>query len=212
MMIETTHTHETRYGKVSDYNRTRILNQVKQFIIADGGTIIDNDMIVYQYKAYTMETTPAKRAAVENLPPIMKTGYKYCGSGDTVKFILNGYYYSISYDDNPFFPITFSKIKIDENGDYIGKRYCYSNEPINDRQYKKDGTFAFNIGYDRLFCICSDDDIKEMAKYHYEQMKTVIIGGRESEIYSERKRVRNYYNGGYHYEKIYDRTKCNIYK
>ena len=202
---------ETRYGKISDYNRTRILNEVSKMIEAEGGKILHGEREQYYFKPYTMETDEQKRKTVEELPPVKKWAYKYCSYGDTLSFIFNGYYYNISYDSNPFFPITYTKIKIDENGGYLGKRYCYSNEELNEIQYKKDGSFAFSICYDNLFKICNNDEILSMAQYHYEQMKSAIIKGRESEPYNERKRVKNYFNGGYHYERIFDKTQCNIH-
>lgn len=209
--MEKQNTIETRYGKMSDYNRTRVLNEVAKMIQQDGGEILHGDRVKIMFKPYTMEENEQKRKTVESLQPVEKWAYKYCGYGDTLSFIYNGYYYNISYDDNPFFPITYTKIKIDENGNYIGKRYSYSNEDLNEKQYKKDGNFAFSIGYDGLFKICGANDICKMAQYHYEQMKTAIINGRESETYNEKRRVKNYYDNGYHYERIYDKTPCNIY-
>lgn len=202
---------ETRYCKISGYNRTRVLNEVAKMIEADGGEILHGDRVIILYKAYTNEQNEQRRKAVDELPPVEKWSYKFGCYGDTLSFVLNGYFFNISYDDNPFFPITFTKIKIDENGGYIGKRYSDSNEELNERQYKKDGSLAFSIGYDNLFKICNNDEILSMAKYHYEQIKKSVINGRESEIYNDKRRVKNYYNSGYHYERIYDKTPCNIY-
>lgn len=200
-----------KYSKLSGYNRFRIWAEIEKLITADGGEIIRN-----RYKkevtiqAYTSETDPKYIAKIDALPPIHFIGNEHWDS-NTIEYIKSGYYYSISYDDNPFFPITFTKIKVDENGDYIGKRYLYSSDPPNEASFRKTGELCLSLAYDNIFKICTDDEVKEMAIYHYNQIITVIENGHEAQPYTERKRVANNYNGGWHWETITDKTKCNIY-
>lgn len=198
---------ELRYNKISGYNRKQILNNIKTKIINDGGKILKYGEL-FEIKAYTNDTNTEKAKQIENLPSIFSYGYGY--GGDELKFILNGFYYEISYDENPFFPIIFRKIKINENGEYIGKRYCESNEDYNEKSYNKNKTFVFSFGYDNLFKICTAEEIDELAQHHYNQIKSFLFALPESEIYNDKKRVSNYYNNGYHYEKIFDKTPCKI--
>ena len=201
---------EKRYYTLSTYNRVRILEQIKKMIISDGGTILQyKHAKAIEINLQTFDATKEQRAKLKTLPPLVVCSLGYgCPS---LHYIKNGFYYYIGYDDNPFFPIVFNKIKIDENGVYYGKRYLYSNEPINEKSYKKTGALALSLGYDDIFKICDDEQIKDLAEYHYNQIKNVIENGAESETDSEKKRVQNYYNNGWHYETILDRSKRNIF-
>lgn len=198
---------ETRYNKIDGYNRKQILNNIKNKIKADGGKILKYGKL-YNIKAYTNDTNPERIEKIENLPALTCYGYGY--GGDELRFINGEYYYEISYDENPFFPITFRKIKINKNGEYIGRRYSDSNEEHNEKSYKKSGDFVFSLGYDGLYKVCTAEDIEEMAKYHYNQIKNFLYNQKESETYNDRKRIQNYYNNSYHYETIYDKTPCKI--
>ena len=202
---------DKRFCQLSDYNRRLVLNEIENILVNNGGQIVINTLQSnITYKCYTNDTRQAMKEKIESLPMIQRINYS-TSSGDRLRFILNGYFYEISYDSNPFFPITFSKIKIDQDGNYVGKRYVDSNESINDRSFKKNGSSAFSICYDNLFKLCSEAEINEMAKCHFEQINNVVINGAESSRYSERKRCRNYYSSSYHYEIVYDNTKCNVF-
>lgn len=202
---------EKLYFSLNTYNRARIIEQIKKIIVADGGKILISKYAkLIEVHLQTFNATKEQRARLEMLPPLLVCGLGCFGSL-SLAYIKNGFCYYISYDENPFFPIVFNKIKVDENGNYYGKRYLYSNEPINEKSYKKDGVFALSLGYDDIFGICSDEQIKDLAEYHYNQIKNVIENGRESETDTEKKRVPNYYNNGYHYETIFDRSRHNIF-
>ena len=114
-----------------------------------------------------------------------------CGEGLSLDFMLDGFYYHISYDENPFFPLMYQKIKVNENGDYIGARFLYSSEDLNDRSWKKEKKLCFSFGYDNFFKICSNEDIKELASYHLEQIKNEIIKGVESASYCDQYHPKN---------------------
>lgn len=202
---------EKRFVKVSNYNMTRIIEEVEKLIVNDGGKILENKKpYQMELECYTNETNPQKIEKLKTLPTIISNQLSNYFVSYSMYFVIDGYYYYVSYDDNPFLPMTFGKIKIDDKGNYQGKRYLESNESINEKAYKNDDV-GLSICFDNLFKICDDEEIKEMAKYHYEEIKRYIINGKESEIYNEKKRVSNYYNNGWHYERVYDKTQCNIY-
>ena len=200
---------EKRYFKLNSYNRLRVLNEIKKMIVNDGGKILQYGK-QFEIHATTLEMDEQKRKKIESLPPVKYYGYGMNWGGMELKFVFNGYFYDIDYDGNPFFPIHFKKVKVNANGEYIGKRYVDTNEEYNERQWKKDQTFVFSFGYDDFFKICDDNDILEMAEYHYQQIKDFLFKLPESEVYNDRKRVPNYYNSGYHYERIYDKTPQKI--
>lgn len=104
-----------------------------------------------------------------------------------ISFVLNGFYYSYSMDDNPFFP--FHEMKT----------------PVRDNKYSQDACFEEadkSWQWDCFFMMgCSKEDIKEAANLifnHLLKMNPSIIR-RDG----NRRRVPNTYNGGYHYETVY---------
>lgn len=204
---------ETRYTRLCNYNIYRIIAEVKKLIIAEGGEILtDRTPHEINVERYTMETDAQKRANIDALPSLVVPSISATSLySPTIYYVKDGFYYYISYDDNPFFPITYSKIAIDSNGNYNGSRYIYSSDDINDRAWKKSNEIVFSIGYDAIWKIIDDETIKELAQDHYNAIKTYVENGRESQRVSERKRVNNYYNNGYHYETIYDNKPHSIH-
>lgn len=204
---------EQLYFTMSGYNRARILEEVKHMIADDGGKLLYSK---YSKKTRiycrTNETDADKRARVESLPPVDVCGVSWCGA--SLHYVKDGYYYSLNYESNPLFPITFNKIKIDETGGYIGRRYSYSAETLNNAAFKAGKPSVLSIAYDCIWGIMTDEEVKRAAAFHYDQIKAAVEGGRESEAYSEKERVRipNYYNNGYHYEYRYNTEKLNVYK
>lgn len=191
-----------QYRKLCTYNRYRILKEVKKILVKNyNATILQTRFDKpLNIKCYTMETNEEKRAKIEGLKSINVTSEHLY-----LKFIINNYYYSFSFDDNPFFPIDYEKIKINDNGEYIGRR-CI--ETTDDNYYN---TLKIHLCYDSIFKIISDYQVKKMALDFVEQIKNYIENGHENEVWNERKRVQNYYNNGYHYETKFDQTKCCIY-
>jgi hypothetical protein len=112
---------------------------------------------------------------------------KYGLSSGWIHFTLNGYYYSFSFADNPFFEDVYMKIRL-ENGSYIGEYYANT---IEDKTYY----------LDELWSACaSESTINDVAKRILDVMETGDSSKRIIE--KERKRVPNTYNNGYHYETI----------
>ena len=105
-----------------------------------------------------------------------------------ISFVLDGVYYSINLDDNPFFPFTYKKIRLDNDNCYRGDYYA---EQLNK-------AWLFSSLYR---CGCSEDDIKEAACMLYNSLLNGKFSGRAA-AEKERRRVANTYNDGWHYETI----------
>lgn len=105
-----------------------------------------------------------------------------------IHFVLDGVYYSLSLDDNFLFPFHYQKIKLDTDNTYRGDFYA--------EQFSKEWLFD-----SLLRCGCSEDDIKEAANMIYNSLCNGKFSGR-CPADSERRRVPNVYDGGYHYETI----------
>ena len=108
----------------------------------------------------------------------------------SLAFTLNNIYYSVSLDSNPFFPVNYTKAHI------INNQYknCYVEELENAPVY--DEMLRFN---------CSDETISFTANVWFSE----LINASFNKVYQEsnRRRVSNYYNNGYHYETIYQPVK-----
>lgn len=177
------------YGSLSDYNRTRILNRVKKLIKADGGEVLHDGMISFHYKPYTNDQDNAElNAKIGKQKTIIKKAYKYCNSGDVLKFVLNGFYYYIQFDNNPFFPVLYQKIGIDKNYCYKGRRYMESSEELPKGQ-------SISICYEYLYKICSNRVINELASHYYSKLVNSVINGKESSAWSEFDNVYNVKEG-----------------
>ena len=183
---------EKRYCKIDVYNRLIVLKEIRKELANMGATLLKRGYYKkYEMEVYTNDTDADK---IEKLKRECKNIFVLrggCGEGLRLEFILSGYYYYISYDSNPFMPIMYQKIKIDENGKYNGARYLYSSEDLNKKSWKEKKELCFSFGYDNLFKICKSEDIKEIALYHLEQIKKEIIAGFESGTYTDQHHPKN---------------------
>lgn len=192
------------------YNAALIMEELKKIIENNGGTVATpepceminrslNDAIreteerINQLIA--IETENEKRTAYIKELKNKLSEYKKINNVPIVslfaewhyiKIHLNNVYYYFQFDDNPFFPFYFNKIKLDNNNSYSGD-YCME-------EFKKEDWL-----FDCFFKAGADhEDIKEAANLIYNQLMIVPY----SIQYKEKKRVYNLYDGGYHYEYI----------
>ena len=116
-----------------------------------------------------------------NNDPIQVTQTTY------ITFVLDGFYYSYSVDDNPFFPFYWCKTPIN-NGKY--SLDAAHNECKKEWLY--DCFFSFRA---------SNADVKEAANLIF----NMLVSAKKSPIVRDGKkqRVPNTYDGGYHYETVY---------
>ena len=175
-----------RYCKLSTYNRLLTLKEIRKELLKMGAVVLMPSYYEkYEMEVYTNDTDTEKAQKLKDQCKNICVLRGECGEGLSLSFILDNFYYHIEYDENPFFPITYSKIGIDKDGNYTGARYCYSSEDLNDKSWAKNKTLCFSFGYDDFFKICDKKTIKECAIYHLKQIKKVIINGRESASYCD---------------------------
>lgn len=106
--------------------------------------------------------------------------------GTYINFYIGNIYYSLSFDENPFFD------------------FHYMKTPIVNEKYSMDACmdqFTKDWLYDCFFGMASQADILEAANLIY----NAAINAPNTRIIRESKRVRvpNYYNSGYHYETVF---------
>lgn len=198
---------KTHFIKLCEYNRILTLAEIEKQLIKEGAKILTNNQkenIVF--KVYTNDDNEQKKQAIKDLA-LINRAYNSIGCGLSLTFIYNGFYYSFEYDENPFFPIMYQKIKIDESGSYKGARYLYSSDDLNDKSWKARKELCLSFGYDNFFKICNDEEIKELAIYHLEQIKKEIFTANESASYTDQHHPRdkqyNIYENDKNYMKEY---------
>ena len=173
------------YLKVADYNRLLIIGMIERLLKKQGAQILTNNAKeLVEYELYTNDDDEKKIEALRKQKHLIAHSYNITNA-PSLCFILNSFYYEIEYDENPFFPIHYQKIKIDENGEYIGARYLYSSDDLNDKSWAKNKTLCLSFAYDNLWGLCSYYKLRKMAFYHLEQIKREIINGSESAIYTD---------------------------
>lgn len=182
---------KTRFIKLCEYNRILVLAEIEKELFKMGAKILTNDKKeMIRFNVYTNDDNEQKRNAIKELALVTRA-YDCIGCGLSLQFIYDGYYYSFEYEDNPFFPISYQKIKIDDNGNYSGARYLYSSDDLNEKSWKERKELCFSFGYDNFFKICTNEEIKELAAYHLEQIKKEIFTANESASYTDQYHPRD---------------------
>lgn len=181
-----------RWCYLSTYNRLQTLKEIRKMLAEEGARVlIPAYYEIYEMEVMTRDDDTEKVKKLKESCPNIKVLRGSCGEGLSLDFIKDGFYYHFEYDENPFMPATYNKIKIDTEGNYTGARYCYSSEDLNNRSWAKNKTLCFSFGYDDFFKICDSATIKECASYHLEQIKNEIIKGPESASYIDNYHPRN---------------------
>lgn len=193
---------ERQYRQLGTYNRMRIITAIEKILVENGCKILRTHFDKpLEIQCYTSLDAPKDvMEKVDKLPII-----NVFGEHLHLNFMHENYYIHFEFDDNPFFPTHYIKIKVDENGNYIGKRLGYTTD-----DNMKD-TLDVTLDYDGIWKVIDDEIIEAMAQDFYDKIKDYIKYGKENEIDSVKRRVRNCFNESYHYETIYDKTKCSIY-
>lgn len=192
---------EKRYFRLADYNRHRIIIECEKLLADQNIAILRShfDKPFLMVCRAGWDTSEPLKSEIENQPARV-----IMGEWLHIEFIINGYFITIQIDENPFFPVLYSKIKIDESGNYTGKRYAYSTEDKPNRL----NVAAINSA--DIFGIMTDEQIAQHARQFIADNIDFFRGSWESAAYTERH--RHYYQGNrYYYETITDRTQCNIY-
>ena len=155
------------YLSLNNFNRIRVLNEVKKIIIKNGGRVLKRGELV------EVQATPQNFCTDDNekIQALKNTRGFYSDFGNFVlAFMYNGFYYSIYHDKNPFLPVAFLKIKVNNKGEYAGERNCITSDQI-----------PFYFSYKNLYEACTNKDIYDMAQDYYKQLKNTIFKMDESE-------------------------------
>lgn len=104
-----------------------------------------------------------------------------------ISFTLDGYFYNYNLDTNPFFDFYFTKAPIIDGNKYDANRYGIMD--------KKEWFFDCF-----LYAGCSDADIAEAAELIF----NMLIKSNCGQLITEKHRVPNTYDSGYHYENFHN--------
>ena len=171
--------NKTLYFNGWKFNTSRLLQRIEKLIFDNGGAIVstwEKELTTYNL---IPTTTNYKHEFAAYEDKAITTNYV-----NYINFVLDGYIYSIDFDDNPFFEHYFSKIPVKED---LKVEYKYYRDDLN-RDFMLDCLFDVN---------CSDEEIKEIANLIFNQ----ILTAKNSRIATTRQ--RHYYNGNkYYYENV----------
>lgn len=210
---------QTLYLTAWEYNITLILEEIKNRVLANGGSVkpatagyIANRSILSVISKATEQNEKLdellKEGTTDNRDEIRKRVFEAnkkeieewsAKKNDPVKvtnngflvFILDGFYYSINIDENCFFEHSFIKTKVTEKNEYSKNAY---SEKIKT-------AFVFD---ELLKADHTTPEASEARKEAAENIYNFITNAPENDRFKDtyRKRVPNYYNNGYHYETI----------
>ena len=213
----TTRDGERLYLSNWEYNMVIILNELRNIVENNGGSVKKQNTAIVTNRTLTEAKREAEQR-LEHLETIEKEMpgnnehrtkaikeyrekvEKYSHVDNTpielpcaswITFALDGMYYSLSMDDNPFFDF------------YLIKT------PIVNGKYSQDASaevFTRDWLYDCFFrCDASQDDRKEAANMIF----NACINAKRSPIIRDKKRIRvpNKYDDNYHYETIYGKER-----
>lgn len=204
--------NERLYLRSWEYNSARVLTKLAEIIKSQGGNVapsktavVSNRSIEEQRREYLERiehlTSLEEKKHNEKITDAIKTYSKKLTELELIgnepikvthvsyiSFTFDGFYYYYQTEDNPFFEFHYTKAVI-ANGKY--SRDCY---PSNDN---KDWL------HDNLLSMrCNESDIDEAANAIF----NMLISSKPSEKYCNRHKTRvpNIYDGGYHYEMVYE--------
>lgn len=201
--------NERHYATSWQLNSARILTRLAQLVTAQGGKVkplhpavlSDRNLedactatqrrleywnkLTFTYAPDERQTIVSKLQhelarfqSIPNLITVTHTSY--------ISFVMNGFYYSFSLDDNPFFPFYYMKTPI-ENGTYSGDA-CLENAS---KSWAVNALLGFG---------CSDSEIETAAQ----AILAILLAAPLSTLRhdTQRTRIPNTYDSGYHFENV----------
>lgn len=194
------------FYRVCEYNRLFILNYcVNQ--LKKSKNFINVNKYVKKIKFYS-RTDLFNGDVIYNKQSF--TTNNFSDYGLYLSFIYNNNYYYFQIDNNPFFEGIFYKITLLENK-YVGRRYCYTEKDLFKEELRETIKINYFNGFE-VFTKYSNKTLLKYAKIYYnDYFVKYFLNIREAERVSEKKRVSNYYNNGYHLERVYDNRQYNIF-
>lgn len=187
---------ERLYLATWDYNMGRVLEELAKIAKENGGIICsqygqfnkieatnrtlssaikEKKERLEKLESFGKDTTNGRKELAEleaiNNEPILLNFSSYMG------FYLDGKYYHVSMDRNPFFDFHFCKISVDENLSYTGKYYLNNFT----KEWMIDNLFTYKV---------TEEEIKESAKAIFDK----LMNAPTTATYTERKRSRYSYS------------------
>lgn len=207
--------NERHYATSWQYNSARILTRLAQLVTAQGGKVkplhpavlSDRNLedactatqrrleywnkLTFTYDPDERQTIVSKLQhelarfqSIPNLITVTHTSY--------ISFVMNGFYYSFSLDDNPFFPFYYMKTPI-ENGTYSGDA-CLENAS---KSWAVNALLGFG---------CPQSEIETAAQ----AILALLLAAPLSTLRHDTKRTRipNTYDSGSHFENVPVKECC----
>ena len=215
-----TQENQTLYPNTWEYNATLIINELRHVVTKHGGSLkpqrggfivnrsimgfirANNERIERIEKAIERDPLKYRESREKVIDGIKKENADFQKiPNDPVKvdgsywlsFTYNGDYYSVNLNDNPFFDFYYTKTPI--NNGLISKD-VYSSVLDSKEFMWNDKFFEINVA-------------KECFEKSAEMLFNFLVNAPYCEKYRDKKRVRvpNTYNGGYHYETVYEKER-----
>lgn len=171
-----------KYLRLVDYNRVRIIQKMLELVEEKGGYAVSS----YNKEQATQRIYPrgeniTAKQSDENVIYIRHSGY--------LSVYLDGYIYYFSMDENPFFNDTFYKVKVDDDLVVTNNFYMDILDDKIKHKYMPNEIWSGML----------DDYLISMFA---EMLLQHLLERYESEKYIDTQRIRvaNIYDNGYHWE------------
>lgn len=215
---------QTYYYTNWNYNAARLLDRLQTIVENNGGYIAETNAPDYFFHCFQTLYTIHNRSLMgaiceqnERIERIKKFGRDASAAEaelnrllsiqappvktrftSYIHFVLDEFYYELSFSDNPFFPFHYRKIKLKDNqfvGDYYLEEFT--------KEWLYDCLFSFE---------CNDAEIKEISNMIFNALCNAKASGEYIE--SKKTRVPNTFDDGWHYETVTKRNtkKTTIYQ
>lgn len=207
---------EKKYLKSWSFNSYLIIAELKKIVKENGGFEVESFPFVKMSHEYEIENRTfweteqkieneknekLKAFYIEHNQDYVKAkenGYKsirQVNNANYLQFYFDRNIYYIELEENPFFPHKIQKMPCSDD---LKVFYNYYLEDLKD-------DFLQNIDE---YSYMTDETIKEIATKLFEQLKEC----RQSEVVTQKKRINNLYDDGYHYEYIKEKRNHQQYK
>lgn len=207
---------EKRYLKSWSFNSYLIIAELKKIVKENGGFEVESFPFIKVSHEYEIENRTfweteqkieneknekLKAFYIEHNKDYIKAkendykSIRQVNNANYLQFYFDRNIYYIQLEENPFFPHKIQKLPCSDD---LKVFYNYYLEDLKD-------DFLQNIDE---YSYMTDETIKEIAAKLFKQLKEC----RQSEVVTQKKRVNNLYDNGYHYEYIKEKRNYQQFK
>lgn len=207
---------EKKYLKSWSFNSYLIIAELKKIVKRNGGFEVEDFPFIKVSHKYEIENRTfweteqkieneknekLKAFYIEHNKDYIKAkendykSIRQVNNANYLQFYFNRNIYYIQLEENPFFPHKIQKMPCSDD---LKVSYNYYLEDLKD-------DFLQNIDE---YSYMTDETIKEIAAKLFKQLKEC----RQSEVVTQKKRVNNLYDSGYHYEYIKEKRNYQQFK